>query len=102
MPAVLQIWIVIMTIGMLVIALLTLRLLTRFLTKASEDISQLGQAVRESTSRIDHVALEVRTLLTSVHECVPPVMRVVERFESVGHRTADLSSARSPRSSDVR
>ncbi len=93
MPAVLQIWIVIMTIGMLVIALLTLRLLTRFLTKASEDISQLGQAVRESTSRIDHVALEARTLLTSVRECVPPVMRVVERFESVGHRTADLSSA---------
>lgn len=92
MPVLLQIWIVIVTVGLLAIAVFALRLLSRFVDKATSDLSQMGQAVRESATRIDHVSQEAGTLLASVRECVSPVLRVVHRFEAVGQRTADLSS----------
>jgi uncharacterized protein YoxC len=93
MPALLQICIVIVTIGLLVIALVTVRMMSRFFRRATEDISQLSLAVRESIAQVDLVTHEAHALLTSVRECVPPVRRVVDRFEAVGQRTADLSSA---------
>lgn len=92
MPALLQIWIVTVTIGLLAIALLTVRMMTRFFNKAAEDISQLSLAVRESVTQIDLVTHEAHALVASLRECVPPVQRVVDRFEAVGQRTADLSS----------
>jgi hypothetical protein len=92
MPVLLQVWIVIVTLGLLAIALLTLRMMTRLFHKAAEDISQLSLAVRESVAQIDRVTLEARTLVVSIQECVTPVQRVVGRFEAVGQRTADLSS----------
>ncbi len=92
MPALLQICIVIVTVGLLVIALLTVRMLARFFSQATEDISQLSLAVRESVAQIDLVTHETHALVASLRECVPPVQRVVDRFESVGQRTADLSS----------
>jgi uncharacterized protein YoxC len=93
MPALLQICIVIVTIGLLAIALLTVRMMTRFFNRAAEDISQLTLAVRESVAQIDLVTGETRALVASLRDCVPPVQRVVDRFEAVGQRTADLSSA---------
>jgi hypothetical protein len=93
MPALVQICIVIVTIGLLGIALLTVRMLTRFFNKATEDISQLTLAVRESVARIDLVTHETRALVASLRECVPPVKRAADRFEAIGLRTADLSSA---------
>jgi uncharacterized protein YoxC len=93
MPALLQICIVIVTIGVLTIALLTVRMMARFFSKAAEDISQLTAAVRESVDQIDLVARESRALVASLRDCVPPVQRVVDRFEHVGQRTADLSSS---------
>jgi uncharacterized protein YoxC len=93
MPALVQICIVIVTIGLLAIALLTVRMMTRFFNKAAEDISQLTRAVRESVAQIDLVTHDARELVASLRDCVPPVQRVVDRFETVGQRTADLSSA---------
>ena len=92
MPALLQIWIVIVTIGLLAIALLALRMMNRFLDRTSVDISKLSHAVHESASQIDLGTQEARMLVASLRECVPPVMRVVERLEAVGQRTAALSS----------
>ena len=92
MPALLQICIVIVTIGVLVIALLTVRMIARFFKKAAEDISQLTMSVRESVDQIDLVARESRELVASLRNCVLPVRRVAERFEDLGQRTADISS----------
>ncbi len=92
MPLVLQICIVIVTIGLLTIALFTVRLMARFFGKAAEDLSQLTLAVRESVAEIHLVAQETRELVASVRDCVTPVQRVAARFEAVGQRTADLSS----------
>lgn len=92
MPALLQICIVIVTLGLLVLAFLTVQMMSRFFNKAAADISQLTQAVRESVDQIDLVTHETRALVASIRDCVPPIQRVVERFEAVGQRTADLSS----------
>jgi uncharacterized protein YoxC len=92
MPALLQICIVIVTIGLLVIALMTVRMMSRFFERATGDISQLTAVVRESVAQIDLVTHEANALLASVRECVPPVRRVVGRLEAVGLRTAELSS----------
>jgi uncharacterized protein YoxC len=93
MPALIQICVVIVTIGLLAIALLALRMVTRAINKAADDISQLTLAVRESVAQFDVVTHEAQALVASLRDCVPPVQRVLDRFEDVGQRTADLSSA---------
>jgi uncharacterized protein YoxC len=92
MPALIQICIVIVTVGLLAIAVTTIRMMLRF-DRATEELPQMIHAVRESAVKFDLVTHEARTLVASVQECVPPVLRVVDRFETVGQRTADLSSA---------
>ena len=92
MPVLIQICIVIATIGLLAIALLTVRRMARFFNRAAEDLAQLTVAVRESVEEVHLVASESRAFVASLRECVPPVQRVVDRFEAVGQRTADLSS----------
>ena len=91
MPALIQICIVIVTIGLLAIALMTARMMAR-VNKATDELSQLTHAVRESVVKFDLVSHEARALLASLRDCVPPVLRVVGRFEAVSQRAADLSS----------
>ena len=91
MPVLIQICIVIVTIGLLAIALMTVRMMTRF-NKATEELSQLTHAVRESAVKFDLVTYEARALVASLRDCVPPVLRVVGRFDAVSRRAADLSS----------
>ena len=92
MPALVQVCIVIVTIGLLAIALLTVRMMTRFFNQAAGNLTQLTLAVRDSAAQVDLVSRETRALVASLRDCVPPVQRVVDRFEAVGQRTADLSS----------
>jgi uncharacterized protein YoxC len=91
MSPLVQICIVIVTIALLACALLTMRLLTRFFQRAGDDVAQLSVSVRESLSRLDQTVTEARTMVASVQQCVPPLRRVVDRFEDIGQRTADLS-----------
>ena len=93
MPLLVQGCIVAVTIGLLALALLTARAVKRFFNRAAADISQLTFAVRESATQIDLAGRETRALAASLRDCVPPVQRVMGRFEAVGQRTADLSSA---------
>jgi uncharacterized protein YoxC len=92
MPALIQICIVIVTVGLLAIVMMTLRMMTRF-NKATEEVSQLTRSVRESVAKFDLFTHEAQALVASLRGCVAPILRVVERFEAVGQRTADLSSA---------
>jgi uncharacterized protein with PhoU and TrkA domain len=90
MPALIQTCVVIVTLGLLAIVMMTLRMMDRF-SRAADDIARLSQAVRESTDRLDLVTQEARGIAISIRDFVPPVLRVVERFEAIGQRTADLS-----------
>ena len=92
MPALIQICIVIVTVGLLAIALMTARVMMRF-NKATEEFSQVVNVIRESAVKFDLVTHETQVLVASLRDCVPPVLRVVDRFEVVGQRTADLSLA---------
>jgi hypothetical protein len=93
MPALLQVWIVIATIALLGIAVMTARMMARHISKAADDISRLTVAVSEAVEKINQVSNEAHELVASVRECVPPLQRVVGRFESIGQRTANISSA---------
>lgn len=92
MPVLLQVCIVTVTISLLVIAVMTVRMMIR-MNRAAEDFSQVAQAIRESAGRMDRVSHEAHALALALRECVPPVLRVVERFEALGRRAADVSSA---------
>jgi uncharacterized protein YoxC len=92
MPALIQICIVIVTVGLLAIALMTARMMMRF-NKATEEFSEVVNVIRESAVKFDLVTHETQVLVASLRDCVPPVRRVVDRFEVVGQRTADLSLA---------
>jgi len=91
MPALIQICIVIVTIALLAIALMTVRMIDRF-NKATEELKHLTQTVRQSAVKFDLVTGEAHGLMASLRDCVPPVLRIVDRFEAVGQRTADLTS----------
>jgi len=93
MPALLQVWIVIATVALLGIAMMTARMMARHISKAADDLSRLTVAVSESVERINQVSHEAQELVGSIRECVPPLRRVVNRFETIGTRTADISSA---------
>jgi hypothetical protein len=89
MPALIQICIVIVTIGLLAIAVVSM---TRF-HRATRELSLLTHELRGSLVKFDLATQEARALAASLRGCVPPVLRVVHRFEDLGQRTADLSSA---------
>ena len=92
MPELLQIWIVIVTIALLVIAVLTARMMDRHLSRVADDLSRLTAAVSESVEQINLVTQEARELVASARGFVTPVQRVVDRFVDIGQRTATLSS----------
>jgi hypothetical protein len=92
MPVLIQVCIVLVTISLLAIALMTTRIMSQHLCKAAEEHSRLILSVQETLAKIDLFSQESRELVVSLRACVPPVLRVVERFEAVGQRTADLSS----------
>jgi len=93
MPELLQIWIVIVTIALLVVAMLTARMIARQLNRVTEDLSRLTVAVSESVEKINLLTHETREMVASVRGCIAPVQRVVGRFAAIGERTAALSSA---------
>ena len=93
MPAELQVWIVIVTVALLAIAVMTARMAARYISKAAEDISRLTVAATESVEKINQVTTEAHGLVSEVRDFIPPIQRVIHRFETIGQRTANVSSA---------
>jgi hypothetical protein len=91
MPALIQICIVIATIGLLAIAVMGVGMMARF-NRATEELSQLTHEIRESVVKFDLVAHEARALAVSLRDCVSHVLRVAGRFDAISQRAADLSS----------
>jgi uncharacterized protein YoxC len=76
----------------LAIAIAIVRAVSR-LGKTTEQIDALALEVREWVRQVKHVTSGAEDLVTSVREIVPPIRRVVGRFEAIGDRTAQLSDA---------
>jgi len=87
-----QICIVILTVGILVMMLVSLRMLSLF-GKAAREILLVSRALRRSAARMDLVTHEARSLVASLDRCVQPAFRVANRLETVGQRIAELSTS---------
>ena len=89
MPALVQICVVIVTLGFVAIVVTTILALIRLGKAASE----MTSTVQASMGQANQIGQETRELLASLREIVPPAQRVVKRFERLGERAADLSTA---------
>lgn len=89
MPLLVQICVVIATLAFLAIvatAILTLK-------RLGETAAQLTSEARESLTQVTRAAQETRDLVASVRDLMPPAQRFMKRFERLGERAADLSTA---------
>jgi len=92
MPLLLEICFVIVTIAVVAIAIATVRALSR-VGKTTERINELTDEVRAWVVQLKQVTSGAEQLVGSFKDVVPPVRRVVDRFENLGMRTAQLSDA---------
>jgi uncharacterized protein YoxC len=89
MPPLVQICVVIVTLAFVAIVVTTVFTMIRH----SETAARLSAAAQVSLAGVDRVVQDAQELLASVREIMPPVQRVVKRFERLGGRAADLSTA---------
>ena len=92
MSVLLQICFVIVTIAVVAIAVATIKMMQHF-RKASDDFSKLAEDGRQLIDQLKNVAQEAGEIVGGFRDVAPRVRRVLERFESIGERTADLSDA---------
>jgi uncharacterized protein YoxC len=89
MTPLVQICIVIVTLAFVALVATTIRALVRL----GQEASRLTMAAQLSMAQVERIVLETQELLASVREVVPPAQQVVRRFQHLGERAADLSSA---------
>jgi uncharacterized protein YoxC len=87
-----QVCVVIVTAALAAIAIMTIRAMKRF-EAAADKISQTADTVQRSVAEIGNVTREAHEIVSSLSEVAPRVKGVIARFESLGDRTASLSSA---------
>ncbi len=92
MSALLQICFVIVTLAVVAIAIATIKVMQHF-GKASDEFSQLAVEGRDLIDQLKNVAREAGEIVGAFREVAPRVRRVMERFESLGERTMNLSDA---------
>ena len=89
MPTLVQICIVVVTLAFVAVVATTILALIRL----GEAAARLTAAAQDSMGQVERIVLETQELLASARELLPPTQRVVKRFQSLGERAADLSTA---------
>lgn len=92
MQLVVQIAVVVGCAAVLAIAVVMVRAIycvERATTQATRLSTDLQLWIREANT----FTREAREAVASAHGLIPPIRRVVDRFETLGERTADLSAA---------
>ena len=92
MSPLVQICIVVVTLAIVAIAVATLRAMARA-ERATARFAQLTGEIRRWVVQANELTRETREVVVSVRGVIAPVGRVVERFEALGLRTADLSTS---------
>lgn len=90
MSVLLQICLVIVTIAVVAIAIATVRMM-QHLRKASDEFSRLAEDGRQYIDQLRNVTHDAGEIVRTVRGIAPRMSRVVERFEAIGARTADLT-----------
>lgn len=91
MPVILQVCLVIVTTAVAAIAIVAVRAMNRF-EKVAAEFQQTAQAARMSIADVQVMTQELRELVSTVGEVVPRFRAIVNRFEDLGERTAQMSS----------
>ena len=87
-----QICVVVATLAVVAIAVAMLRAMRRVET-ASDHLSKLTGEFQQWIVQANEFTREARETVASFRGAVGPIRRVVERFETLGERAADLSAA---------
>src|SRR6185369_8224860 len=87
-----QVCVVVATLAVVAIAVATVRAMAH-VEKATDRFNQLAGDVRRWAVQANELTCETQEALASFRASVAPIGRVVERFEVLGERTADLSAA---------
>ena len=91
LPLVQMISVVVATLAIVAIAVATVRAMAR-IEKATDRFARLTGEVRRWVVQANELTQESRETMASVRGVIGPVGQVVERFETLGQRTADLSA----------
>lgn len=89
MPTLIQISVVIVTLAC--VALVTTTIIT--LVRLGEAATRMASAAQQSLAQVERLVLETNQLVTAAREITPAARNVVTRFQQIGDRVADLSSA---------
>ena len=89
MPSLVQICIVVVTLAFVAAVAATIVALIRL----GEAATRLTVAAQVSMGQVERIVLETQELLASAREVMIPARQVAERFQRLGERAADLSTA---------
>jgi uncharacterized protein YoxC len=89
MPLLLQICLATVTVAIVAIAVTSIRAVIRL----GEAAERLTSAAQVSMTQVERVVQETHELLESMREIMPRAKHVVNRFQGLGERAADLSTA---------
>ena len=89
MTPLVQACIVVVTLAFVALVATTIRALVNL----GREAARLTSAAQLSMVQVERIVLETQQLLASVREIVPPAQRVATRFQHLGDRVADLSTA---------
>jgi hypothetical protein len=92
MSTLLQICFVIVTIAVAMIGFATIRVMQHF-RKTSDEFSGLAREARLWIDQLRTVTHDAGEVVSTFRDVAPRVRRVVDRFEAIGERTAELSDA---------
>jgi hypothetical protein len=92
MSPLVQVCMVVVTLAIVAIAVATVRAMGRA-ERATARFAQLTGEIRRLVVQANELTRETRDAVVSARGVITPVGRVVERFEALGLRTADLSMA---------
>ena|SRR2546426_11057608 len=92
MLALLQTCFVIVTIAVVAIAVAVVKEMRHF-RRASDECSKLAEETRQWIDQLRNVTRDAGEVVGSIRDVVPRLRRVVDRFESIGERTAGLWDA---------
>jgi uncharacterized protein YoxC len=87
-----QICVVVTTLAGVAIAVAMVRTMY-CVDKATARLSKLTGEVQQWIGQANELTREARETVASVREAIGPIRRVVDRFETLGERTASLSAA---------
>jgi hypothetical protein len=92
MPLIVVISIVVASLAVVAIAVAAIRTMI-CIEKSTREFTRLSGEIQQWIGQANEFTREARETLASARGVIAPIRRVAERFETLGERTADLSSA---------